>query len=76
MDNIAQISYDLAHRLIWYMYREAGMAYHDELRDPFSALIERRLTSVPADSGALAAANVTPTADEVSLPAAAAEHHR
>ena len=29
----------------------------------------RRLTSVPADSGALAAAHVTPSAEEVSLPA-------
>jgi len=57
MDNIAQFAYDLAHRLIWYMYREAGMAYHDELIDPFGALIERRLTSVAADSPASAAAS-------------------
>jgi hypothetical protein len=35
-----------------------------------------RLTSVPADGGALAAANVTPTDEQESLPAAAAEHSR
>ena len=34
------------------------------------------LTPVPADSGSRAAANVTPTAEGDSLPAAAAEHHR
>jgi len=36
----------------------------------------RRHLLVAADRGALAAANVTPSAEEVSLPAAAAEHSR
>ena len=34
------------------------------------------LTSVPADSGALAVANVTPSAEGDSLPAAAADDYR
>jgi hypothetical protein len=65
-------------------YQRTGKAAHmvdllaERPRLKYRGLYEspRRLTPVPADSGALAAANVTPPAEGDSLPAAAAEHHR
>lgn len=57
-----------------YHYSSYGIGEFSAVVSPCNACA--RLTPVPADSGALAAANVTPTAEGDSLPAAAAEHHR
>ena len=55
------------------VYDIATMLLEDEL---YEWRERSRLTSVPADGGSRAAANVTPTDEQESLFAAAADDHR